>query len=110
MRSFAKKGFFGFVVICLTLIGFLTGCGSALQETKKEEPAVTSPKVSSKPGIPNARYYDLEDIQIPNELAMNADKSKIFQTTNMTAGVLSLDGNVEVNSLIAFFKASMAKD
>ncbi|MCU0578301.1 MAG: hypothetical protein MUF69_02015 [Desulfobacterota bacterium] len=41
---------------------------------------------------------------------MNADKSKIFQTTSMTAGVLSLDGNVEVNSLIAFFKASMAKD
>ncbi|MBI5582490.1 MAG: hypothetical protein HY892_01570 [Deltaproteobacteria bacterium] len=110
MRFFSKKGFFGIAVIGLTLVGFLTGCGSALNETKKEEPATTSPKVSTKSGMPNARYYDFEDIQIPNELAMNADKSKIFQTTNMTAGVLSLDGNVEVNSLIAFFKASMAKD
>ena len=40
----------------------------------------------------------------------NVDKSKIFQTANMTAGVLVFEGNVEVDSLIAFFKGSMARD
>ena len=110
MRSFPSKRIFGLAVVGLTLAGFLVGCGTALQETKKEGPATTTPQVSSKAGLPNARYYDFEDIQIPNELSMNTDKSKIFQSPSMTAGVLSLDGNVEVNSLIAFFKGSMARD
>ena len=79
-------------------------------EQKKEESAVTSPQASKKADLPNARYYDFDDIPIPNELSLNADKSKIFQTTNMTAGVLVFEGNVVVDSLIAFFKSSMARD
>ena len=63
-------------------------------------------QASKKVDLPNARYYDFDDIQIPNELSKNADKSKIFQTTNMTAGVLVFEGNVEVDSLITFFKAT----
>ena len=98
------------VLLGLTLIAFLSGCGSTLQEQKKEELAVTSPQGSKKADLPNARYYDFDDIQIPNELTKNADKSKIFQTTNMTAGVLVFDGNVEIDSLITFFKGSMARD
>jgi hypothetical protein len=110
MRNFPGKGLLGQVVLVLTVIAFFTGCGSALQETKKEEPAVSSPQVSKKTDLPNARYYDFDDIQIPNELSVNADKSKIFQTPNMTAGVLVLEGNVEVKSLVDFFKGSMARD
>jgi hypothetical protein len=94
----------------LTLVVFLAGCGTALQETKTEVPQGTAPKPSAKTGMPNARYYDFEDVQIPNELSLNADRSKIFQTPNVTAGVISLDGNVEINSLIAFFRGAMAKD
>ena len=55
---------------------------------EEEGTAATTPQVSQRSDLPNARYYDFEDIQIPNELSMNADKSKIFQTPNMTAGVL----------------------
>lgn len=109
MRIFSKS-FFSCLVIGLTLVGFLSGCGTALQETKSEVPQGTSPKVSAKTAMPNARYYDFEDVQIPNELSLNSDRSKIFQTTTVTAGVLSFDGNVEINSLIAFFKGAMAKD
>ena len=110
MAIFSGKGLFGLAVLGLTLIAFLSGCGSMLQEQKKEEPAVTAPQASKKAELPNARYYDFDDIPIPNELSMNADKSKIFQTTNMTAGVLVFEGNVVVDSLIAFFKSSMARD
>ena len=110
MNLFSGKGYLGVVLLGLTLIAFLSGCGSTLQEQKKEESAVTSPQGSKKTDLPNARYYDFDDIQIPNELTKNADKSKIFQTTNMTAGVLVFDGNVEIDSLITFFKGSMARD
>ena len=76
----------------------------------EERGATSSPQVSKKTDLPNARYYDFDDIQIPNELSLNADKSKIFQTPNMTAGVLALEGNVEVKSLVDFFKGSMARE
>lgn len=107
----SKKWGFGWVVLSLLTLGLLVGCGTALQETKTTDgAAAATPQVSGKTGLPNARYYDFEDIQIPNELSLIPDKSKIFQTPTMTAGVLSLDGNVEVNSLTTFFKAAMAKD
>ena len=110
MNLFSGKGVLGVVLLGLTLMAFLSGCGSVLQEQKKEEVGGTAPQASKKADPPNARYYDFDDIQIPNELTKNADKSKIFQTTNLTAGVLVFDGNVEVDSLITFFKATMAKD
>ena len=97
-------------VLGLTFIAFLSGCGSVLQEQKKEEVSVTGPQGSKKTDPANARYFDFDDIQIPNELSKNVDKSKIFQTANMTAGVLVFEGNVEVDSLIAFFKGSMVRD
>jgi hypothetical protein len=110
MNLFSGKGVFGVVFMGLTLIAFLSGCGSVLQEQKKEEVAVSGSQGSKTVDPPNARYYDFDDIQIPNELTKNADKSKIFQTANLTAGVLVFEGNVEVDSLITFFKATMAKD
>jgi hypothetical protein len=97
-----------------TLIGltaFLFGCGSVLQEQKKESTATpVAPPVGKKPDRPQGSYYDFEDIQIPNELKVDPKKTQIFQTTNLVAGVLALDGYVEVKSLIAFFKENMAKD
>jgi hypothetical protein len=110
MRIYLGRGYLGWAVLGLTLIAFLSGCGSVLQEQKKEGSAVTAPQVSKKADLPNARYYDFDDIQIPNELSMNADKSKIFQTPNMTAGLLVLNGNVDVKSLVDFFKGSMTRD
>lgn len=111
MQNFSGKGFWGLAVLGLTLIVFLSGCGSVLQEQKKETSGATAtPQVSKKTDLPNARYYDFDDIQIPNELSLNADKSKLFQTPNMTAGVLVLEGNVEVKSLVEFFKGGMARD
>jgi hypothetical protein len=110
MKIFSGRSFLGISVLGLTFIAFLSGCGSVLQEQKKEEVAGTAPQASKKTDLPNARYYDFDDIPIPNELSPNVDKSKIFQTTNMTAGVLVFEGNVVVDSLIAFFKSSMARD
>jgi hypothetical protein len=110
MNIFSGRSFLGISVLGLTFIAFLSGCGSVLQEQKKEESAPVSPQVSKKTDLPNARYFDFDDIQVPNELSLNTAKSKIFQTPSMTAGLLILEGNVEVKSLIEFFKGSMARD
>jgi hypothetical protein len=101
----------GLIVAGIGLLGFLGGCGSVLQEQKKESP--TAPPVAPvvmKQERPQGSYYDFEDIQIPNELKVDTKNTKIFQTTNVVAGVLALDGYVEMKSLLTFFKEGMAKD
>lgn len=108
-----KKSFKVFVLMIAgaALLGFLMGCGSVLQEQKKESSSapVASP-AGKKLDRPQGSYYDFEDIQIPNELKIDTKNSKIFQTTNLVAGVLVLDGYVEVKSLINFFKDGMGRD
>lgn len=107
------------MLCCLGILGLMLGCGSVLQEQKKEsEPVATTPAAktpAAAPAItkadrPNARYYDFEDVKIPNELTLDTSKSRLFQTPATAAGVLVFDGYVESNSLVTFFKESMAKD
>ena len=115
-----EKGFkvFRVMLVGLGLLGFLLGCGSVLQEEKKESvPATTptpvastAPKVSKKVDRPEGRYYDFDDIQIPNELKLDVASSRVFQSPTVSAGVLVFSGYVEVRSLIDFFKESMARD
>ncbi|MBA4394208.1 MAG: hypothetical protein C0407_11710 [Desulfobacca sp.] len=101
----------GLMIAGVGLLGFLLGCGSVLQEQKKESSATpVAPSVGKKLDRPQGIYYDFEDIQIPNELKVDIKNTKIFQTTNLVAGVLVLDGYVEVKSLITFFKDSMGRD
>jgi len=101
----------GLMIAGVGLLGFLLGCGSVLQEQKKESSATpVAPSVGKKLDRPQGIYYDFEDIQIPNELKVDIKNTKIFQTTNLVAGVLVLDGYVDVKSLITFFKDSMGRD
>ncbi|MGA3084509.1 MAG: hypothetical protein ABSE95_06910 [Thermodesulfobacteriota bacterium] len=110
-----KKGFkvLGWMVVCFGLMGLMLGCGSVLKEQKKESSTsvtVPQPQADKKLDRPDARYYDFEDIQIPNELKLDTKKSRVFQAPNLIAGVLVLDGNVVVESLSNFFKVAMARD
>jgi hypothetical protein len=103
----------GWTIVCFGLLGLMLGCGSVLQEEKKETSAgltTPQPQGAKKLDRPDARYYDFEDIQIPNELKLDTKNSKVFQSPNLMAGVLVFDANVEVKSLNNFFKDAMAKD
>ncbi len=55
-------------------------------------------------------YLDFGDILMPRELEVNKEASFIFKTMGLTAGVLSLEGSVDVNSLIKFFENNLIKD
>jgi len=110
-----KKGFkvLGWMVVCFGIMGLMLGCGSVLKEQKKESSTsltVPQPQAGKKLDRPDARYYDFEDIQIPNELKLDTKNSRVFQSPNLQAGGLVLDGYVEVKSLNNFFKDAMARD
>ncbi len=109
-----KKGFriFGLVGFGIGVMGFLLGCGSVLQEQKKESSPtqITAPTIATKVDRPDGRYYDFEDIQIPNELKIDSKNSKTFQSPTVSAGLLVFDGYVDVKSLVNFFKDVMARD
>jgi hypothetical protein len=68
----------------------------------------TSPKPRSE--APNVTYYTFPDIPVPKELEMVREKSFIYETPTVKAGVLMLSGNVEVGSLETYFKTNMAKN
>ena len=55
-------------------------------------------------------YYDFGDVLIPSELKVDKDASFVFRTPGFSAGVLALEGRVEINSLIDFFNNNMNKD
>ncbi len=110
-----KKGFkvLRWMVVCFGLMGLMLGCGSVLNEQKKESSTsvtVPQPQPDKKLDRPDARYYDFEDIQIPNELKQDTKKTQVFQSPNLLAGVEVFDGNVEVKSLSNYFKDAMARD
>lgn len=100
-------------MVIFSLFGLMLGCGSVLQEQKKETStgiSVSPPQSSKKLDRPDAKYYDFEDIQIPNELKLDRRKSRVFQSPTLLAGVLVLDGYIEMKSLNNFFKDAMVKD
>jgi hypothetical protein len=87
------------LLLVLTSCSGLTPSESALSHPAKE-----------KEQEPVSSYYDFGDVLIPKELKVDKKSSFVFRTPGLTAGVVSLEGRVEINSLISFFDNNMAKD
>jgi hypothetical protein len=100
------------VAVWIGVLGLLLGCGSVLQDQKKESSSTQAPPppVGKKADKPDGRYYDFEDVMIPNELKLDTKASKVFQSPKLVAGQLVFDGYVEVKSLVNFFKDAMTRD
>ena len=91
----------------LTLFFFIvSGCSTLKSRTSSstQEPTVKKNKESSP------LYYDFGDVLIPKELKVDKKSSYIVQSPGFLTGILALKGDVERNSLIAFFQNNMAKD
>ncbi len=98
------------VLLCVgmmtALLFVVSGC-SALKTKKSNS---TSQVVVKKDKGDAPAYYDFGDILIPSELKVDKKSSYIVQSPGFITGILALKGNVERNSLIAFFQNNMAKD
>ena len=61
-------------------------------------------------GLASPIYYDFGDVRLPEELQVVKDDSFVYKTPGFSAGVLVLEGRVEIYSLISFFENSMSND
>jgi hypothetical protein len=95
-----KKSF----VLLIMMFFVISGCAYFNKSTAKEEPA--SPKFEQL----NQAYYGFPDVPVPKELRLVNEKSFIYETTSLRAGVLVLRGNVELQSLENYFKVNMIKN
>jgi len=59
---------------------------------------------------PNQAFYGFPDVPIPQELTIVNDKSFVYETPGLKAGILFLNGNVELQSLENYFKVNMPKN
>ena len=91
----------------ITLFFFIVSGCSTLKSSKSsstQEAAVKKDKEAAP------LYYDFGDVLIPKELKVDKKSSYIVQSPGFLTGILALKGDIERNSLIAFFQNNMAKD
>jgi hypothetical protein len=95
----------------LVVFTVFSGCATLKEWTESnagaEEPEA---EVVQRPQTPEPVYYDFDDVLIPVELKVDKEKSFVYQAPDFKAGILSLSGRVEIDSLITFFKNNIAKD
>ncbi|MCS7280291.1 MAG: hypothetical protein NZ583_01490 [Desulfobacterota bacterium] len=94
----------------LTIIGLIMGLilfGCAHFE--KAKVAEGEKKAKEGPAL-NQVFYNFPDIPIPKELELVSDRSFIYESPGIKAGVLVFRGNVDVDSLQNYFKINMSKN
>ena len=100
------KTVFAHAWILATLIFLISGCAALKPDEKNTTPGSTIQK--EKKDLPV--YYDFGDVLVPKELKIDKGSSFVYKAPGFSAGVLALNGRVEVGSLCTFFEDNMAKD
>lgn len=95
-----KKG----VMVLGAFLLLVAGC------TYFQKPSSQDQAAMPKTEVPNAVFYTFPDIPVPKELTLVREKSFIYETPTVKAGVLLLSGNVDVGSLENYFKTNMARN
>jgi hypothetical protein len=91
------------VVSCILLLAF-SGCAWFQRTTTLDT------KTQQRPEGPNQVFYGFSDIPVPKELAIVSDRSFVYETSALKAGVLVFNGNVDVQSLENYYRINMPKN
>ncbi len=94
------------LLFMLMIVLLFSGCSMFSQ--KKEDTAAQPSAEHTEESSP--LYYDFGDVPVPSELKLITKSSFVYRTSGFSAGVLVLNGAVDVGSLIEFFENNMAKD
>ena len=94
------------VLILITMLG-VSGC-SVLKSKKGS--STSASMATAQPAQTPTVYMDFGDVLLPKDLKVDNDDSFVFTTAGLTAGVLSLKGRVDADSLISFFENRMPED
>ncbi len=92
------------MVVFTAMLLSIVGCTTPRQATVQEQKATSQNEVS------NTIFYTFPDIPVPKELTYQREKSFIYETPRLKAGVLVLSGNVDLGSLEEYFKINMVKN
>jgi hypothetical protein len=92
------------VLLLVVMLFAAAACASSTGSSVHEGQSAT------KDEIPNITYYTFSDVPIPRELELVRDRSFVYETSNVKAGVLVLSGNIDIDSLEQYFKANMPKN
>ena len=93
-----------FILSFIMLLAF-SGCTLFQKGTTGSE-GTTQPRQE----VANQAFYGFPDIPVPKELTYVPEKSFIYENPAMRAGVMFLNGNVDMQSLENYFKINMAKN
>ncbi len=86
-------------------VGQQTQSGSAPASTSPSTPAPASTASGPRP-----IFYDFPDIPTPQELELQPKESYVVQAGAIKAGILTLRGRVDLNSLISFFQMALPRE
>ena len=101
-----KQRFMTFIVFGAFAL-FMTSCATTDSNTAT---GGTSDAAIQKDQGPSPIYREFGDVLVPREMEYVPDASFIYSNSGLTAGVMTLKGRVDMDSLIAFFQNNMIKD
>jgi len=100
------EGIFKLFFVVASVVFIVSGCG-VLKPIDKPSFEGGSPQTGK---LVAGVYHDFDDILIPKTMQLNRKMSSVFETSTISAGVLSVGGMLKINELIEFFKTNMTKD
>ncbi|MDL1968261.1 MAG: hypothetical protein LWW97_06860 [Deltaproteobacteria bacterium] len=95
-----------FIGIMTAFFVLVNGCAVLKSSKKNSKPLTKEQKGQTSYPL----YNDFGDVLVPGELKVDKDLTFIFETSGFIIGVNAYKGRVKIDSLINFFKSSMAKD
>jgi hypothetical protein len=104
-----KVRFLSVCAIILAVMFLVTGCSALKSKKASPKPPTSYNRTETAPKVQSV-YLDFGDVLLPKQLKTDRKNSFVFSTSGFTAGVLSLKGRVEVNSLMNFFENKMPVD
>ncbi|RQD68241.1 MAG: hypothetical protein D5R98_00140 [Desulfonatronovibrio sp. MSAO_Bac4] len=106
--------------ILLLLIMFIAGCANMQRSSSENsyEPLETYPvddQITTGDDVAvndshRHRYYDFDDIPVPNEMKIDTSESILFESQNIKAGSLTFTGRVDPDSLFSYFQVAMQNE
>jgi len=105
-KSRQNRSLLAFIGVITAFFVLVNGC-AGLKSSKSDSKSSTK---EQKEKGPHPLYRDFGDILVPGELKIEKKLTFVLETSGFIAGVNAYKGRVKVDSLIEFFKGSMAKD
>ena len=97
-----------YIFIAIVAFFLMNGCSTLTGQQKSS--SQNKQQSADEDSDPTTIYYDFDDVVVPRELKVRRDKTFIYESAGLKAGLLSLKGRVDTTSLIDFFEINMKKD